>query len=255
MAKRRMFSCEILKSDRFLDLPAESQTLYIQLNLSADDDGFFGGKKSLLRLLGLDESAFTPLVDANFVYEFASGIVVILQWKLHNQIKKDRYTSTIYVEEMATLDFVPGKGYVLKETQDKKTEAPAAQPKPAAHETALPLRDGASYTPRQEEIEEYKRLYPAVDVYQQLRNMWGWLLANPKKQKTAEGVGRFINGWLLNAQNQAANPGWGHLSEKAPPVTPPRRVTTDTASPASYNLEKAILKMNTTVPKLKKKNA
>lgn len=252
-----MISAEIVTDDRFLDLPHNSQLYYLQLNLRADDDGFFGGKKSLLRQLGMEETDFTPLVQAGYVHEFTSGIVVVMHWRLHNQIKKDRYTSTIHMEEMAQLEFIPNKGYVLKSENTKESntaEAPQNMEKPL-ETAALPLKTGDAYTPAKAETEEWKRLYPAVDVPQQLRNMRGWLLANPKKQKTADGIGRFINAWLLNAQNTAARPGWGEPVEKTPPREPPHRVTTDTAGPASYDLEAAIRKMNTTVPKLTKKHS
>lgn len=40
MAKRRMFSLDVVDTDAFLDLPASSQCLYFHLGMRADDDGF-----------------------------------------------------------------------------------------------------------------------------------------------------------------------------------------------------------------------
>ena len=37
---------------------------------------------------------------------------------------------------------------------------------------------------------------------QELRNMKGWLDANPNKRKTHSGMQRFINGWLAKEQNK-----------------------------------------------------
>lgn len=48
----------------------------------------------------------------------------------------------------------------------------------------------------------WKRLYPAVDVDQQLRNIEGWLDGNPVKRKTHGGVKKFINTWLSDEQNK-----------------------------------------------------
>ena len=42
MAKKRMFSPQVVASDAFLALPFTAQALYIQLNLEADDDGIIG---------------------------------------------------------------------------------------------------------------------------------------------------------------------------------------------------------------------
>lgn len=38
MASRRMFSKDVVCSDRFLDMPASAQALYFQYGLEADDD-------------------------------------------------------------------------------------------------------------------------------------------------------------------------------------------------------------------------
>ena len=77
MAKRRMLSLELLRSDEFLDLPADSQLLYVHLSVEADDDGFLCGKKRILSMLGLPEEAFTRLAEAGFLLTFPSGAAVI----------------------------------------------------------------------------------------------------------------------------------------------------------------------------------
>lgn len=38
MASRRMFSKDVVCSDRFLDMPASAQALYFQYGLEADDE-------------------------------------------------------------------------------------------------------------------------------------------------------------------------------------------------------------------------
>ena len=66
----------------------------------------------------------------------------------------------------------------------------------------IPLNDGGMYPLFRKDVEEYARLYPAVDIGQELRNIRGWCLANPKRRKTKSGVNRFINGWLSKAQDK-----------------------------------------------------
>jgi hypothetical protein len=67
----------------------------------------------------------------------------------------------------------------------------------------LPLNDGSQYAVLPEAVAEWKHLYPAVDVLQELRNMRGWLLANKQKRKTRRGIERFINAWLAKRQDKA----------------------------------------------------
>lgn len=45
MARRRMFSLDIVDSDQFTDLPATARLLYYELGTRADDDGFIGNTK------------------------------------------------------------------------------------------------------------------------------------------------------------------------------------------------------------------
>lgn len=66
----------------------------------------------------------------------------------------------------------------------------------------LPLNTGEEYSVSMNDIEEYKSLYPAVDVQQAMRNMRGWLLANDKKRKTKQGIKRFITSWLSREQDR-----------------------------------------------------
>ena len=69
----------------------------------------------------------------------------------------------------------------------------------------LPLNTGEEYPVTEDEVAEYERLYPAVDVKQQLRSMRGWLLSNPKKRKTSRGIQRFINSWLAREQDRGGS--------------------------------------------------
>ena len=79
---------------------------------------------------------------------------------------------------------------------------PAAKPQPTPSEFNIPLNDGTFYNVPKENIEVYKRLYPAVDVEQALRNMIGWCMGNPTRRKTQRGVKRFITGWLAGDQDE-----------------------------------------------------
>ncbi len=123
MARRRMISTELMRSDEFLALPGESQLLYVHLLVEADDDGFLLGKKRIVSMLGLDEAAFHALTEAGFVLQFPSGPAVIMHWPVCNAIRKDRYIPTKYRAELAQLETVPEVGYVLKQ------EEPAVQKK------------------------------------------------------------------------------------------------------------------------------
>lgn len=65
----------------------------------------------------------------------------------------------------------------------------------------LPLNDKSEYAVTMKKVNEYKELYPAVNIEQELRNMRGWSNGNPTKRKTRSGIERFINSWLSRTQN------------------------------------------------------
>lgn len=113
MAKRRMFSQQITDSDAFLDMPLSTQALYFHLGMSADDDGFLNNPKRTMRLIGASEDDLKLLIAKNFVIAFDSGIMVIKHWKINNYIPKDRYTPTVYSEEMAMLSEKENRAYTF----------------------------------------------------------------------------------------------------------------------------------------------
>ncbi len=85
------------------------------------------------------------------------------------------------------------------------TNAQSGKTAPAPKEPAvftLPLNDGSEHSVTQKDIDKYTSLYPAVDIMQELRNMYGWLDGNPKQRKTKGGIKRFINSWLAREQNR-----------------------------------------------------
>ena len=103
MANRRMLSLKIADTDEFLDMPPTAQNLYFHFNLRADDDGFVSNPKKIIKITNASDDDMKILIAKNFVIPFESGICVIRHWKIHNLIRKDRYTETEYKKEKRLL--------------------------------------------------------------------------------------------------------------------------------------------------------
>lgn len=88
MARRRMFSLDVIDSDQFQDLPKTAKYLYFELGMRADDDGFIGNPKRLLRMLGCDDDDLRILIVKGYILSFDKGIIVIRDWHVHNQLRK-----------------------------------------------------------------------------------------------------------------------------------------------------------------------
>jgi hypothetical protein len=103
MAKRRMFSLEVVDTDDFLDMPATTQCLYFQLGMRADDDGFVSNPKKITKMVNCTQADMDLLIEKKYVIPFDSGVVVLRDWKVNNYIQKDRYTPTRYKEKLQKL--------------------------------------------------------------------------------------------------------------------------------------------------------
>lgn len=81
-----------------------------------------------------------------------------------------------------------------KAARDEKTKSTAV--------ISLTLKTGEEYPVNQNQIVQWKELYPLVDVMQELREMKGWTDSNPAKRKTKTGILKFITGWLAREQER-----------------------------------------------------
>lgn len=98
-----MFARSIVDSDAFLDMPMAARLLYYDLGMAGDDDGFVGNPRRVARTTGATEDDLRLLITKNFIIPFDTGVVVIRHWKMHNYIRADRYTETIYQDEKQLL--------------------------------------------------------------------------------------------------------------------------------------------------------
>lgn len=113
MARKRMFSLLVVDTDEFLDMPSSTQSLYYHLGMRADDDGFVSSPKKIVKLVNCSNDDLKLLIAKGFIIPFDSGIIAIRHWKLNNEIKKDRYTPTIYLNEKSTLKVNKNKVYSI----------------------------------------------------------------------------------------------------------------------------------------------
>jgi hypothetical protein len=103
MASRRMFDREIMELDNFVDMPTSTRLLYVYICLDADDEGFLGSPKRVMRAFGGSEDDIKILIAKGFLVTFESGVVVITNWNEHNKIRADRIKPTRFTIEKEQL--------------------------------------------------------------------------------------------------------------------------------------------------------
>ena len=111
---------KIVDSDAFLEMPLSSQCLYFHLNMRADDDGFVGNPKKIMRMIQATEDDLKILLAKRFLIMFEDNVVVVKHWWMHNTLAKDRYNETSYIDDKAQLYIKENKAYSLNPPQAVK---------------------------------------------------------------------------------------------------------------------------------------
>jgi hypothetical protein len=64
--------------------------------------------------------------------------------------------------------------------------------------------NGRKYLVSKEYIAQMKPLYPGIDIEKETLRAKGWLINNPSKGKTHQGMTRYLNQWYSRSQDKAA---------------------------------------------------
>ena len=120
MARRRMFSLDVVDTDKFACMSKDARYLYYELGVRADDDGFIGSPMRIIKMTESTTKDLDELIDNGFIIRFNTGIVVIKDWLQNNQIRNDRYKPTVYAEERQQISIDEStKKYILTENGNK----------------------------------------------------------------------------------------------------------------------------------------
>lgn len=113
MANKRMFCVDVTETDSFLEMPLTAQALYFHLGMRGDDDGFVSNPRSIMRVAGCSEGDLAMLAEAGYIISFRSGVIVISDWKVNNNLRNDRYKPTTFQSERSMLSETANKRYIL----------------------------------------------------------------------------------------------------------------------------------------------
>lgn len=202
MGQRRMFSPQIIDSDAFLDMPSSAQSLYFHLGMRADDDGFVGNPRKILKITNSSEDDLKILFAKSFTLTFESGIIVIKHWRINNLIRKDWYKETAYLEEKSLLNIKENGAYTLEEKENLVNENVTKLTRRLGK-----VRLGKDRNTSQEELKKqfwsnslfkrYQQIYPNRDYDLCFEEMCQWYLIN--KSRLPQVITAFGK-WLSNTK-------------------------------------------------------
>lgn len=94
-----------------------------------------------------------------------------------------------------------------KEKDIENTEVFRAEPETvsAPPVISIVLNDRSYFDVTNDDVLKWEKLYPAVNILQELRKMAGWCDSNPTKRKTRRGVRAFITSWLAKEQDRGGS--------------------------------------------------
>lgn len=177
-----MFSDEITTTDAFLDMPGGSQLLYFHLGINADDDGFISSPKMIMRAIGASDDELKILYAKKFLLPFPSGVCVVKHWRINNQIRKDRYTETVYTKEKTQL--------FIRDNGSYSFNSEGALPVPRGHFLASGNQVATVGRPVvavvEESIVEDSLVKESKDKHGEFQNV---LLSEVEKQKLVDQIG------------------------------------------------------------------
>jgi hypothetical protein len=108
-----MFTKRVTDDDHFMGLSASAQALYLHLSMAADDDGFCNQVAVCMFKAHASTSDLEALLSNRYLYQFDNGVIVIKHWRMANALRKDRYTPTVFQEELSHLQIKDNGAYTL----------------------------------------------------------------------------------------------------------------------------------------------
>lgn len=219
----RIIKESIRTSDSINELSWFEECLFYRLIVSCDDFGRFDGRPAIIKGTcfplkenvtvkairdGLNKLAMAELVN---LYKVDGKPYLSLPAWDHHQTRranKSKYPSPddgeMISSESNCMQMNSDSHVFENDIRNRNTindnnkrgaETPLADVEP------ITLNDGTEWVCPLADYEEYRRLYPGVDIDKAFREMRAWCKSNPAKRKTARGIKRFVNGWLSRQQD------------------------------------------------------
>ena len=221
----RVIKESLKRSPQIDSLTWFEEVVFCRLIITADDYGCVDGRPIVLKhdlfptkdsiTVAAVKNAVAKLAEQKLVVPYeVDGLpyLYLTTWTRHQRLRKRRIVVEIHhliqaakIRELRLESESESEEESDKESEEEsESESESVPPKEQTPRSVitLPLCNGETYEVAEEKYRQWTELYPAVDVLQELRKMYGWLDANPKRRKTRQGIERFITGWLAREQDK-----------------------------------------------------
>jgi len=175
---------------------------YQKVHLMPGD--FIFGRKTASKELGMSERSIRTILDflkssQNLTIKTTNkfSIISIINWSTYQQDaeQNDQQNDQPPTSHRPATDQPVATNKNVKNVKNNNTSSPEQF-------ISIPIQRGLEYPIFYSMVEEWKNLYPKVDVEQQLREIRGWNLSHTTKRKTKAGILKHITSWLSREQNK-----------------------------------------------------
>jgi len=202
MAQKRMFSKDVVRTDKFLDMSLSSQALYFHLCMDADVKGFVT-PRSIMRMINSTADDLNVLITKGFVIPFESGVVVVTHWNVNNQIRETHESPTQHTKELAQLIASEQGLYQLQENYSSTTvELPHSIDEISIDKVSIGESDEGKLklvdllSLNEFYINKYKEKYPTLtenEIIEEAEKAYHWCKGNGKTKKD---YNSFLHSWF-----------------------------------------------------------
>ena len=130
------------------------------------------------------------------------------RWRKTKQLKASEASPPAYAGIMRADGPASASASALEDIESTPPAQSSRKTKPRLERIPLPdapsltTNQGETWQPTQLEIDAWTSAYPGLDVIGTIREAQAWLIANPTRRKTFNGMARYVNGWLSREQNR-----------------------------------------------------
>lgn len=212
-------------SEAVNSLSDAGEVFFVRLIQQADDYGRFFGSPALLKayLFPLKDKRIADFtrwiaecVKAGLIAEYEVSGKRYLQ--IHNFQQRTRIMKSKFPDPPAEVEQPPSgcqsndsqmavncqsdDGVRRRRETETDMETNVSCPKRSARRITFGYDDDHElHGITEQDLADWRKFYPALDIEQELRSASAWLAGNPRNRKSD--ILRFLTGWLQRAQNRA----------------------------------------------------
>lgn len=209
MARARLLKPGFFQNEILAELPYAGRLLFQGLWTLADREGRLEDRPKRIKaaVFPFDDVVIDDLLaglaERDFIVRYQAEAVAVIQittFTEHQKPHKNEPPSKLPSKCGTSANGRSARAEAEALTGDGDGSRDSSEPPAAASELAFPcVGKQQAWELASQQIDEWQRLFPPIDVQAECAKALAWLLANPGRRKTHSGMPRFLVSWLTRS--------------------------------------------------------